>query len=343
MGVVTGGRAPRGGVSRWAVAGVVATVAWVAVARVPAALEGWATYVHPALSHALAAVTDRVALPLTPVLAFAGVAVWIALARARPATWGRRATRGLGIALLVVAAFQGVWGLHGARPPVEVRLDLPADPPSDADVAALADALLATLRRDAPVGPFDGPAAEAAVRREVARFAPDVRLPARAKRVPHAVFGPLGVGGVISPWTLEVHVDGGLPAWARAATAAHEWAHAAGFESEAGAELVGALAGVRADHPDARYAAALRAWTLLPPAVRSAALEGVAAPDAPWRARMRADLRALAEATAGPSPLRRAAWTVYAGYLQVRGQGDGVAGYARGVTLLDAARRAGLW
>ncbi|MDR9392114.1 MAG: hypothetical protein RI554_08825, partial [Trueperaceae bacterium] len=64
---------------------------------------------------------------------------------------------------------------------------------------------------------------------------------------------------------------------------------------------------------------------------------------ATWRTRMRTDLAALADATGGPAWVRRVAWTAYAAYLRARGQGDGVAGYARGVTLLDAARRAGLW
>lgn len=341
---MTGGPARRGGVSRLAVAGAVATAAWVAVARLPAALEAWATRVHPALTRVLAPVTDATPLPLTPLLAVALLGGGLAYARAHPATRARRATRVVGAALLLGAAFQGTWGLHGSRPDVAVRLELAAAPATAEAVAGLAGDVLDVVRRDAPTGAFDAVAAEAAVRREVARFAPGVRLPERTKRVPSALARPLGVAGVISPWTLEVHVDGGLPAWARTATAAHELAHVAGFESEAGAELVGTLAGLRADHPHARYAAAVRAWTLLPTSARGAALADLDAErEAAWRTRMRADLAALADATGGPAWVRRVAWTAYAAYLRARGQGDGVAGYARGVTLLDAARRAGLW
>jgi len=199
----------------------------------------------------------------------------------------------------------------------------------------LAHALVRIITDAAPTGEFELEAAHASVVDSVAVLAPSVRLPTRVKQVPGWLFGSLGVAGVVSPWTLEVHIDRGLPRWSQAAVAAHEWAHLAGFATEAGAEVVGLVAGLRADHPHARYAAALRAWSSLPPEVR--AVDAL-----PERAQL--DLTAARLASERQVPwLSSVGWGVYEQFLRSQGQPEGLSGYGRGVVLLYQAWRAGSW
>jgi hypothetical protein len=328
------------GTSRALVAGGVA-LALVAAARlVPGGAEAWARRLYPALSHAIVPLSERAAWPWTPLAALAVSAATVALIRTAP-TQRRAWARAAGVVLLLAAGFEAAWGLHAARPGAPVRLGLapvgaaarvPAD---DAELRPLAERLENVLSRDEPAGPLDESAAQAAVRRELSAFASGVRLPQRVKRLPPGWLGALGVAGVISPWTLEAHVDGGLPAWARVAASAHELAHLSGFASEADAELLGLLAALRADHPHARYAGALRAWASLPATVRTPS----AVP-----ARAEADLRALREALASRRDAwADPAWRAYDLWLRSRGQEEGVSGYANGPRLLARAAEAGLW
>lgn len=329
------------GPSRLLLAGGAAAIAVTGVRLAPGGPEAWARHVYPALSRAIVPLSERAPWPWTPLAALALIATVVALARSAPSR--RRAwARAAGVVLLLTAGFEAVWGLHGARPSATARLGLApvgasaAPVPSDeAELRPLAERLEALLARDASAGPLDEPGAYAAVRRELSAFAPGVRLPQRSKRLPPGWLGSLGVAGVISPWTLEAHVDGGLPAWARASVSAHELAHLAGFAGEADAELLGLLAALRSDHPHARYAGALRAWASLPATVRT--------PSA-LPARAEEDLRALREAlTSRRDAWADPAWRLYDLWLRGRGQEEGVTGYAIGPRLLARAAEAGLW
>lgn len=330
-------------VSRLLLVGLAAALGVAAVALHPSGTSAWSTRFYPAWTAAIVPATERAPWPWTPLLAVALLAVVVvSIVRGprRVRTW----TRTIGVALLVGAGFEASWGLHASGPPVEARLGLrvqapsPASPATAGELAELAQVaakLAEIVRRDAPAEGLDAPAAHASVVRSLATFAPDVRLPVAPKVVAPGVLGPLGVAGVVSPWTLEAHVDGALPPWAQVATGAHEAAHLAGYESEAGAELVGLLAGIRADHPHARYASALRAWASLPATVRR---ETTLPP------RAHADLGALqaAVATRWDAPARLL-WSAYERWLVVRGQRDGLAGYAAGPRLLASAAEAGWW
>lgn len=336
-------------VSRLATVGVAVAIGVATVALHPGGPHAWATRVYPAWSATIVPLSERAPWPWTPLLAaglLALVVVWIVRGPRRLRTW----TRLLGVVLLVGAGFEASWGLHASRPPVEARLGLrattgppaPAEPDgsrastvSTDELRRVARRLAAIVHRDVPTDGFDARAAHAAVARSLATFAPGVRLPRSPKVIRPGLLGPLGVAGVVSPWTLEAHVDGALPPWAQVATGAHEAAHLAGYESEPGAELVGLLAGIRADHPHARYASALRGWAAMPLEAR----QGTVLPP-----RALADLEALraAVATRWDVPARLL-WSAYERWLVIRGQPDGLAGYAAGPRLLASAARAGWW
>jgi len=334
-----GATARRASTSRLALAGAAALAASQLTAATAVAREGWSTVLYPAWTRVIVPLTEAGPLPWTPLL---GAAVLVAASFAwssahdRVKAW----TRLLGIGLLLVASFEFGWGLNAWRAPYLERLGLAQSEASagrsDEDAAReLAGLLVDRIRRDRPTGAWDERAAHHAVARAMAVFAPGVRLPDGPKVLPPFVLGPWGVAGVISPWTLEAHIDGGLPGWARVAAGAHEAAHVAGFASEPGAELVGMLAGLRADEAAARYTAALWAWATLPESARaSSPLPAAASEDL-------AQLRDLRERRWAAGA--RLAWRAYDAFLRLRGQADGVAGYGSSVRGLTAAHAAGLW
>lgn len=323
----------------WTGAAAAAGVA--AVALRPGGAEAWARHAAPTLAAAWTRLGDAAPWPWTPVLAAVLLALAIVLAR-RARGRGHATARVVGLALFVAAGFEATWGLNARLPAAPERLGLvsardvgTSTEDADGAIRAMARRLPGIVRRDAPSGPLDEAAAVAAVRHALRELAPGRPLPARPKVLPGPVLGPWRVGGVISPWTLEAHVDGGLPPWSRTAVAAHELAHLAGFASEGDAEFVGLLAALRADHPHARYAGALRAWTWLPADLRDA---GTLPP------RARRDLAALREAQERrDAPFARVAWTIYDRWLRVRGQPAGTAGYASGPRWLARAGAAGWW
>lgn len=162
-----------------------------------------------------------------------------------------------------------------------------------------------------------------------------VAVPSRVKTLPAGTLLRGGYAGIVSPWLLEPHVDGGLPATAGLAVALHELAHTAGFAREAEAEAIGLLAGIRCDDPAVKYAAALRlAGSLLTTADPETARAYVAR----WPERARQDSRA-ADAAAlryGDPRLQRAADAVYDAYLRRQGGADGLGEYANGTALAIA-------
>lgn len=334
--------------TRWPFATVLAAVGLVAamlaaiVAAWPPAATLWAERAYPAWSRGIVPLTERGPLPWTLPLTMLSLAALVATGPRRGAV-RRTLLAWSGLAAIGLATLVLGWGAHAVRPEAPQRLGWSQDPlggPStspQAQAAAerLALRLAGVVTTDLPGAPVDVAAAIAATAAELERLAPGVRLPRQVDRLPSWLAGPLGVGGVVSPWTLEAHVDAGLPAWARAAVGAHELAHLAGFVHEADAEAVGLLAALRSDHPHARYAAALRAWASLPQEARSAA---------PLPAPARADLERLrAYARTARGPLAGPAWRLYDLALRATGQEQGVAGYADGIRRLAAAEASGAW
>jgi len=325
-----------------ALAGLTAVVLATVVVAWPAATTVWAERAYPAWSRWVVPVTERGPVPWTLPIALATLAALVATGprrgdgRSTLLAWG-------GLTAIVLATLVLGWGAHAARPEAPERLgwteDPLAGPAASPEVRAAAERLAVRLAgvvtADLPDGPIDLTGATAATAAELERIAPGVRLPRRLDALPARLLGPLGVGGIISPWTLEAHVDAGLPAWARSAVGAHELAHLAGFVHEADAEAIGLLAGLRSTHPHARYAAALRAWAWLPASARSAA---------PLPPQATADLdRLRAYALQARGPLAGPAWRIYDLALRATGQDAGVAGYADGIRRLAAAEAAGAW
>lgn len=325
--------------SRLLGAGLTASAGVAAVALRPGGPEAWARHAAPALAKAWTPLGDAVPWPWTPPLAAALLVITVLLAR-RARGRGHAAARLLGLALLIAAGFEATWGLNARLPAAPERLGLvtaheASAPADDAAMRTMARRLPDIVRRTAPSGALDEAAAFSAIRDALTELAPGRPLPARPKVLPGPILGPWAVAGVISPWTLEAHVDGGLPPWTRTAVAAHELAHLAGFASESDAEFVGLLAALRADHPHARYAGALRAWTWLGGEVRDA---GTLPP------RARRDLAALRKAQERrDATVSRLAWALYDGWLRARGQAAGTAGYAEGPSWLARAGAAGWW
>lgn len=157
------------------------------------------------------------------------------------------------------------------------------------------------------------------------------RLPERVKLLPAGSLLRFGYAGVVSPWLLEPHVDGGLPEYARLGVALHELAHVAGFAQEAEAEAVAHLAGLTCEDERVRYAATLR----LSLGVAAALGSDAAAFTASWPQVALDDARASAAATRRfeSAALRRATDAAYDAYLRAQGGSEGLHEYGRGVRL----------
>jgi hypothetical protein len=144
-------------------------------------------------------------------------------------------------------------------------------------------------------------------------------------------FQRAGISGMTDPFFLEILVDRGLLPFERPFVAAHEWAHLAGYATEAEANFVGWLTCVNASVP-----AAYSGWLYLylqilpslPPADRAALARAL-------HAGPRADLHAIAERERLVQPtLRSFSWRVYDRYLKANRVEQGVANYDRALLLV---------
>ncbi|MDZ7704014.1 MAG: DUF3810 family protein [Trueperaceae bacterium] len=250
------------------------------------------------------------------------------------------------VAALLYLAFVVLWGANYKRQPIEAQLGLDAGPVSEAEVETLARNLLALLN-DTVEADRDAARALTASRlslQNVVREATGVvpTLPEQIKILPAGTLIRLGgATGVVSPWTLEAHVDGALTPSEHVAVGLHELAHVAGYSGEADADLIAAIAGLRADDPFAQYATALRLF-------RAASFELPSAQrDALWDelpSRAREDTEMLYRTYRQFLP---PAWVsglqqfAYDRYLRSQGVTAGVSDYSRTTTLLVKAVRQG--
>jgi len=266
----------------------------------------------------------------------------------------RRIGRGAGslacFAVVSYAVFLVMWGFGYRRLPIEQRLEIGASTVTRADVAEFVDRLLLRIGADVPT-------AEPTSATDVARAVASVRvamqdwvatvdgwsptLPAEPVFLPAGTLLSFGVSGVVSPFSLEAHVDGGLPAAARVAVSGHELAHLAGMCGEADADLASYLAGLRAGDTYARYSVALRILMELESKLPPDELRATRAAMPP---RARADIEAIHRAyrryrVAGLSSLT---WSIYDSYLHSQGVVEGVGDYGRSVGLLIRCWRRGL-
>ena len=239
------------------------------------------------------------------------------------------------------------WGMGYARQPVETRLNFDKENVSEEELVRIKDGLLAVILRDQPAGPDDRQTERAlaavsqAMRNVVMEWeGTPVRLPRRVKATPAGFLMMNGTSGVCAPFTLEPHVDGGLPDTWFVAVGAHELGHISGVCDEGETNLVGYVAGLRADDPFARYAVALEVYLSVVRQFgneeRKAALDRL-----PEQAHE--DIRRAREAHERYRIdwLQKWSWRAYNQYLKSQGVQEGVRSYGRGTQLLAKAWRAG--
>jgi Protein of unknown function (DUF3810) len=245
------------------------------------------------------------------------------------------------VALTLVAmygAFLLLWGFNYRREPIETLLEFPTTPVTPDDLERTANGLLEIVRANANA-PRDTDAASSALRDSLRITVAGItgRTPTLPPRVKSPFTGWLlawNVSGVVSPFTLEAHVDAALPEPFFLAVSAHELAHLTGFAGEADTDLVGAIAGLRAANPYARYAAALNAYASVRVELSAATR---ASTDARLPAQARADFgdyRAVLIRHRLPDFAVNATRSIYDGYLQSQGVASGIRDYSRVVTLL---------
>ncbi len=232
--------------------------------------------------------------------------------------------------------FLVLWGAGYQRAPMAQRLELPAQTIQPEEAQILEDYLLDVITSTASAERRVDSAIDAVATTMVQMIADwdtaPAYIPKRVKATPKGFLLAFATSGICSPFTLEAHVDGGLPDATFVAVAAHELAHIAGICSEAEANCVSYAAGLHADDAFARYSVALYLYKSLirqrPEAQRKAA----------W-ARLpkiaHDDLQAAADARKRYEypKLSHVGWRLYHRYLQSQGIESGVQDYAYGATL----------
>lgn len=328
---------------------VVALLCATSAAVMPAQMvESWYSRgLYPAITRSLVPATSAAPFPVAVVILVSGGLLWlVGLARAlvRRRGVGKRLLEAFsGLALLTIW-FYLTWGFNYGRLPTAQLLALPPAEPSAE--------LWLDLARDLATVIADNATAEADVTGAVSALAANleqltvavsgsrVALPGRVRLLPAGTLLASGFSGVVSPFTLEAHVDAGLPDAARVAVAAHELAHIAGFAGEADADLLAAVAGLQTPHPYARYATALGMWSTVAARLaqdqQSAQLE-----ELPSRARD--DLQHLREAALRfrRDGLATRATAIYDRYLRSQQVSAGVGDYDLAAELLLRAYTAG--
>ncbi len=314
---------------------------------------------YPALQAVVTGASNRLPIAVFDVAivcALASLAWW--WWRALGALWrrrlwapsGRAAAATLALAAALYLWFLALWGLNYARPPMDVRLALPAGAPTATEVATLLDdavtaanALHASSRGDGFV-PYH---AEADVARalhavEARHGRPRPTVPGTPKPTLLApYFRMAGVDGLTAPVALETLLNPDLTASERPFVLAHEWAHLSGYAAEADANFIAWLV---TQEPGTSPRTAYSGWLFLvseaarqvPAAARRASLAALGPGP-------RQDLADIAARMASRVDLvERVGWRVYDSYLRSQGVEEGVRSYSRVVELIVRGRRQSL-
>lgn len=257
--------------------------------------------------------------------------------------WLRATLLGSGV---LYALFVFIWGANYQRQPAEILFNLP--PLTQNSTQTLITDLSHVIQTTANAERNETRAIYA-IRSAMQQLVQSQTTvtPALPNQVKHLPAGSLlcagNASGIVSPWTLEPHIDAALPITTRVSTAAHELAHVAGFAAEADADFVGMLAGLSATDTFARYATALTVWRdaimVLPLAQQQQALD-----DLPQVAKD--DLNALRDTYVRyqvPAVIRRVQYYGYDRYLKTQGVSAGIADYSRSLQLLARAYQQGLF
>jgi hypothetical protein len=335
--------------------GLALTAALLASTSSSVAERLYARSLYPAIQAALTGASNLVPVALFDV---AGIVLILLVVAIWWRAWRSRSRRGAGSALLsalgrtaVVAFaayvwFQLAWGLNYARPPVDVRLALPAGGPRLEEVEALLARAVEGANRDHSQahaegfpGPRDVPAALVAALHDVERADGRPRPTTAGRPKPTLLgiyFRMAGVDGLTAPAFLETLLNPDLTGPERPFTLAHEWAHLAGYAPEADANFVAWRAAQRAGAAS-RYSS----WLfLLGETARQMPRETSREVTAALAAGPRDDLAAISRRAAAQVDLvQRVGWRVYDGYLRSQGVEEGLASYSRVVELIVRAER----
>ena len=261
--------------------------------------------------------------------------------RARAVAVARLALHTAAFAAALYLVFLAMWGLNYRRLPLTAKLDYDtARISSEALVSLASESVerLNALYRPAAAEPWPsfgelparlGPAFDR-VQRRLGAVRPAVAGRPKATLLT-TYFRRAGIDGMISPFSLEVLVNGTVLPFERPFLVAHEWSHLAGYANESEASFVGVLICLAGD-AQSRYSA----WLYLSPQLvrhlQPAERERVWSRlhDGP-----RGDLRAIAARLQEAVPVvRRTANRVYDRYLRANRVDAGIASYGLVVDLL---------
>lgn len=240
------------------------------------------------------------------------------------------------------------WGMGYAREPMETRLHLGTEAVRESELEEIAEKLFNQLMSDLPATEEERNVKRAitsisySMERTIQAWeGRSVALPRRVKATIPGMLLMNGTSGLCAPFTLEAHVDGGLPDTFFVAVAAHELGHIAGVCDEGETNLLGFVAGLQAENSYARYCVALDLYLDVARQLRTEKLQE-AMRRLPETARE--DIRAMQEASRRYRIdfFQKWSWRMYNRYLKSQGVKEGVRSYGRGVQLVVKAWRAGL-
>lgn len=357
----------RSALGLWLVAGGIGALLWLGciswyyIPWQPAQIEFWYSRgLYKVISSLIVPVTDRIpfSLILTAQAALLVLALFVLLrfivalirkkeSPGRKGAW-KRILLTVFFAPLLPCWFLLFWGIGYGREPMETRLHLSTEKVREEELEEIGEQLLAMIERDRPRHE-DERNVERAIRSVASAMEGlvlqweerSITLPRRVKATPPGLLLVNGTAGICSPFTLEAHVDGGLPDTTFVAIAAHELGHIAGVCDEGETNLIGFAAGLHAEDSYARYCVALDLFldvTRQLPGEKNRALANRLPGE------VIKDLIARQEATQRYriDIFHRWSWRMYNHYLKSQGVKEGVRSYGRGVQLVVKAWRAGL-
>lgn len=256
-------------------------------------------------------------------------------------------SRTLASFIIIVAWFVVTWGANYQRNSIETQMNLQASETTEADLEQLLSSLTLLIQDTVTAERNEQEASNAinlSLQETVANLTGEQpTLPDNVKRLPSGSLILLGrASGIMSPWTLEPHIDGALPSLSYVAIGAHEQAHVAGYAGEADADLISAIAGLNAQNDFANYAIALRFW-------QSAIWQLPQAKQASFRDQLpeqaKKDLETMNAPYRNyqlPQFVQRIQQQSYDRYLKTQGISSGIQDYSRAIDLLIKAQKQGL-
>jgi hypothetical protein len=324
---------------------IVAVAAGAAIAPMPAGwIERWySRWLYLTLQHRITPISNLVPFALLDAAIAILLAVLIvAVSRRWRRDGPRRALWRTSVTLVMTAAtiyvgFLVTWGLNYRRVPLEMKLDFDRARITPAAARQLGDLAIdrANALRAQREQPRSSPALAGAFADALDRLGSGRAVPGVPKRsLLGYYFRVSAIDGMTVPIFLEVIVNPDVLPFERDFVLAHEWAHLAGYASEAEANFVAWMTCAGGD-ADAQYSGWLavyeHVWSVLPRAGRTAL-------SARLSDGVRADLVALAARYEKSTPVvRNTARDVYDSYLRANRVREGIASYTGVVRLLLGA------